>query len=406
MNPLKGNSSNVKHKYDEGKLNYLLNLISIKCEENNIYINNDGLFNGKSGVSLFYFYYYSHTKSEKYFNLGSKLILEILEDLNRGKLVTPYLSNGLCGIVWCIDHLFEKGYLSDPAENIFGVKLYDSLTNIAIESLSLNNYDYSHGALGIMAYLNARGKDVSPILRKIIDNSNSIGNEVFWNPIIFSPALPHKKDLTLAHGNAGVLAVLLQLLEKTKEKKMLREIIKASSNYLLRGINRNSNVDLIFPDYVTNEYRNEHGINMQLSWCTGDLGILYTLHKALNILNEDKENEKIMALLEKCAFKRHEIGSGSPDLFFCHGCIGHAHIFNRLYRETRHSLFFTASEYWLNHISESKLNSSIYKNQINSDLPNSMKLGLINGISGIGLSLILLMSPESAIRHFGEMFLL
>ena len=62
------------------------------------YLGNIGLFNGKTGLMLYLFYYARHSGNSLYEDFAMELFDEICRDISPD---TPVgLGNGLCGIGW------------------------------------------------------------------------------------------------------------------------------------------------------------------------------------------------------------------------------------------------------------------------------------------------------------------
>lgn len=110
-----------------------------------------GLYNGKMGISIFFFHYAQYTGNSIYEDFAGDLLDEIYEDIS---LETPItLSNGVCGIGWGIIYLYQQGFITgDVAEALFEIDqkvmeydLHQSLDN------SLNQ-----GLAGIAFYVYTR----------------------------------------------------------------------------------------------------------------------------------------------------------------------------------------------------------------------------------------------------------
>lgn len=123
---------------------------------NNLIINTSclrdiGLYNGKMGISIFFFHYARYTGNSIYKDFAGDLLDEIYEDIS---IETPIaLSDGVCGIGWGIIYLYQYGFITgDVAEALFEIDqkvmqcdLHQSLDN------SLNQ-----GLAGIALYVYTR----------------------------------------------------------------------------------------------------------------------------------------------------------------------------------------------------------------------------------------------------------
>lgn len=85
------------------------------------------------------------------------------------------------------------------------------------------------------------------------------------------------------------------------------------------------------------------------------------------------------------------IGAG-----FCHGYVGVAHIFNRVYQLTKIVKFKDAASFWYKEtLSFAKFNNG-YAGYMTYKNGWQLELGLIQGFAGIGLSLISVTSSQAS----------
>ncbi len=111
-----------------------------------------------------------------------------------------------------------------------------------------------------------------------------------------------------------------------------------------------------------------------------------------------------LQLLSNCANLKNKEKAFVIDSGFCHGSVGVAHIFNRVYQLTKITKFKDAASFWYKEtLNFAKFNNGYagymaYKDNWQPDL------GLIQGVAGIGLSL---MSATSTLApKWDECFLL
>lgn len=212
--------------------------------------------------------------------------------------------------------------------------------------------------------------------------------------------------MTLAHGEAGFLAVLLQMYRRSNGDTPLKNMIKQASDALVNKLNINNGTISLFPDFITNDFTNDKHTNAKLAWCTGDLSICYVLIDALRISNDFNIMESILAHIKNPAYYIGTSKISDNDIFFCHGSIGHSYLFNKLYQKTKDLDFFVASEYWLNKVCDS-LECGAYSTTKETDnFPETLRLGILNGSAGVGLSLITMLSGETGDNNWDKMLLL
>lgn len=79
-----------------------------------------GLYNGKMGISIFFFHYARYTGNSIYEDFAGDLLDEIYEDISIETPIT--LSDGVCGIGWGIIYLYQHGFIAgDVAEALFEI---------------------------------------------------------------------------------------------------------------------------------------------------------------------------------------------------------------------------------------------------------------------------------------------
>lgn len=77
---------------------------------------NIGLMNGKTGFSLFFFYYYQYTREKIYEDFAGELIYEVYKEINKNTAIG--FDDGLCGIAWSIEYLIQNKFVEADANEI------------------------------------------------------------------------------------------------------------------------------------------------------------------------------------------------------------------------------------------------------------------------------------------------
>jgi hypothetical protein len=83
----------------------------------------------------------------------------------------------------------------------------------------------------------------------------------------------------------------------------------------------------------------------QLAWCYGDLGICASLAVTATLVGDASLGETAHQLAVKTAGRERET-SGVRDVGLCHGAVGVAHIYNRLYQASRDETLRAAALRW------------------------------------------------------------
>lgn len=108
-----------------------------------------GLFTGIGGYVLFFYYYNKIFKKSLYDGLEYILLEDIFDRINLYKITDYSFCRGLSGIAWLLSFLHKNGDLSDGDYKITD-ELDFYLYNKMMFLLSFSNYDFLHGATGIV----------------------------------------------------------------------------------------------------------------------------------------------------------------------------------------------------------------------------------------------------------------
>lgn len=372
--------------------------VRIKLEEiaTWLYANKDQadsfpLFTGKAGVALFLFYYHLLTGKKKHYNQAFEVLNMALDEMQTSETIISSHCNGMSGVAWCIDTLYNEGIISENATDIFGENIYDELSEAAGILLDKGNYDYLHGAIGIMLYLNDQNKNIDELTGKLL----ALG-QTASGPMWLSRYAEEKDrdcyNLSLAHGNPGILGLLIRVYMKSKDLH-LRKTIDDLIGFILNCRFRDSSKKSVFPNYVTLPPADEMKIS-RLAWCYGDMGIAYTLMDAATVINSGSLKEEAQAVFRRCMQRKEKKDSLVNDAGFCHGSSGVAHIYNRLFLTTQNEEYLQNASYWFSYTMDLATHSdglAGFKSYTAEGMRNEPSM--LDGISGIGLSLISAIEP-------------
>lgn len=350
------------------------------CIASNLHLSTGyGLFTGKPGIALFYLYYSRFTKEEKYFDIGNELISSALKDIASSERSSPFLSNGICGIAWCIDLLYNTGISENKATDVFGPEIYDYLHHSALTALTQGNYDYLHGATGNLIYLNERKYDITLPLDKLFDWCKENSATISWPSII-----PHGKEdkynsLMVAHGNANILFLLIRVYQQSPSPTLFTKIRKLIHHYMSSPLKTDD----------------------MPGWCSGYLGIGYLLYETAESMADEQLKTFSLSLLTNGIIDHTLV----KDAGFCHGSAGIAYLYRRLYQKTGSLYFHDAATHWCNATLDytSDINGATrYKSYKGNTFYRS--LSLLDGIAGTGLVLLSFLSET--VPHWDRFFLL
>jgi lantibiotic modifying enzyme len=355
-----------------------------------------GIVSGNSGLALFLFYFSSYSKNNEIYNKANNLIEDCFEKVQNGEVYQNF-AGGLAGLGWLIEHLSQKNFIHANTNEVIG-ELDDFLYSYMIEELNQGNFDYLHNASGIGLYFLNRivnpksNQYLTKYIELLYEQKEIEGNTIKWK---FKNLHKDNKrveqyNLSLSHGMASIVAILSKIYDKGINKSKTYELLIGAINYLiLKQFDIKSSISY-FPNSVSLDgYK---GISSRLAWCYGDLGIGVALWNASKALNDDELEQKSLEILLHSTKRRDLAANYVMDAGLCHGTAGIAHIFNRMYINTKILEFKEAADYWfMETLKMAKFEDGLagfkaWHTQEYGGWTNDF--GLLEGIAGIGLAML------------------
>jgi lantibiotic biosynthesis protein len=397
---------------DEDARNNILNKIreiNTTITKNLFRVKQEGVVNGLSGLAIFYAYTGTLFDKEKSAISFERCIIKTLEKINRGN-TEPTFSVGMPGVMWTIEHLKSHGFveLEDNSDDFF------NWLSVVIEHTSVaRNFDYLHGALGLiktsLKYIDQLDKNYYTTFINNLEENVVLDNEsYYWKSILYGTrGESFVSNLGLAHGLPGTLIVLSELYQQTTNERLLG-IISKGIDYLLSTKYKESNNSL-YPSFI---YENDTAIfpgeseGGRLAWCYGDLCIAVSLLRVGYILKRNDLIDEAIVIAKYSSSRRDLNDVKIYDAGFCHGSIGLAHIYNRLYQYTKMEELKEAALFW----TDIALKQGSYQDGyagFKTFVPEKghhLSLNLLEGIAGVGLVLTSLISDIEP--KWDEFFLL
>jgi len=349
-----------------------------------------GLFVGKSGLSLFFSYLNKLKRGNNYNATVHSLLSGAFDSINNGN-TDPTFSYGISGILWTLHHLNVEGFIEEE-------DYYEELVQYLAEHMILyakkDFFDYLHGANGIGLYLLQFPNLVDDSnLKELIKLLESSGlkerDSIKWESIIHLDSAKKAFNLSLSHGISSIIVFLSKIIEIMQEKEILhaKDLLNKSVNYLLSTKhNPSKKLQSLYPGFIDNSGIDDES---RLAWCYGDLGIAVAFYRAGIVLKRQDLIDESINIMLHASSRRDPRLQKVFDAGFCHGASGVAHIFNRFYQNTKKQEFKDAALYWLDetlNMASFSDGAAGFKKFEQKKWQNSM--GLLEGISGIGLVLI------------------
>jgi lantibiotic biosynthesis protein len=151
-----------------------------------------------------------------------------------------------------------------------------------------------------------------------------------------------RADLGVAHGVAGVIALLGGICGAGVELATARPLLERAVSWLVAH-SLPTEAGPTFPVWVAPGCEPWPA---RCAWCYGDPGIAAALLTAARGVG-DVDWEKAAVALACRAAERPASETGVVNACFCHGAAGLAHIYNRMYQATGEPRLRSAALYWL-----------------------------------------------------------
>ncbi|HSK76465.1 MAG TPA: lanthionine synthetase C family protein [Thermoanaerobaculia bacterium] len=366
---------------------------------------------GAAGQALFHGYLFKAEGAERHAARAQQLLNQAVESLAMAP-AHPALYSGFTGVAWAAEHLGRllngeeeqaAGEDEDAGEEI------DQALLTALDRFSwAGDYDLISGLVGFGVYALERFPRRSAVrcLEAIVDrldeSAERNGQEVTWfrPPEVLPGAVrehtPHGYyDLGVAHGVPGIIALLADACRLEVRQDRARPLLDGAVRWLaLQPLA--SRKGACFPSRIG------PGIEAtpsRLAWCYGDPGIAATLLYAARAVGVKEWEDRALAIAAHAASAAPE-DAGVRDMGLCHGALGLAHLYNRIYQAGGDELFADAARLWYRlglemHKPEGGGGAGIEARVAGQDSQSlwAADPGFLTGAAGIGLALLAAVTP-------------
>lgn len=366
--------------------------------------NHAGLLGGYTGCALFYAYYYQHTSAKEHFNKSLEIIEKSIMALAQQSMNGSFCS-GIAGISWCIDHLIGMGFIeAEDVEDVF-VDIDKIVGDFLDESIREGKNDFLHEGVGTALYFLRRPHTIARgYLERLVtyleDTAHTLPTGISWKDNFSSQSEKHKDadlyNLGLAHGVPAIIAILARIHEYGVARETTARLIDDSIKWLLSTQRTNGDKGVSLFPVQTDAQNNPVGVaHSRLGWCYGDLGIATMLLGVSNRLSRKDYKDAAMHIFHEISLHRNRKNGAVHDACICHGSAGIAHILQQAGLATREPVIMEAAEQWLQ--TTLQMNTwadgpAGYKFYHHPEYLNSHNV--LEGIAGIGLSLISFLDPK------------
>ncbi len=312
----------------------------------------------------------------------------------------PGLHGGYTGTAWLVAHLEREAGASPESDP--NAEIDEALLELLEQRPWPGHFDLVEGLVGIGTYALERLPRASAerLLTLVIEH---LADKAVRTPVglaWFTPRQdfegtdyfnPSRFDLGLAHGNTGIVAMLARACAAGVHAGLAHELLTGAITWiqaqrLPTGFGSRM-PHWVGPEVVPREAR--------LAWCYGGLGTAIALLSASRCVG-CSEWERAAIEYALAEVDRPIEHTGITDPYFCHGSIGAAHLFNRLYQATGEPRLLAAARTWLARTYEYRdptqpdaiVGFRAVTTLKRGDGTPLQSRGLISGVTGIGLVLL------------------
>lgn len=367
-------------------IEYKIREIADGLIQNHCLLHGYGLLGGSLGIVIFLYHYFQYSKEEIYKEFADILLLDTLKIAKRESAFS--FCNGHIGIFWGLVYLNKNGFIDCDVNEVFDNRLIHISDEIE-PAFDRYGYDFLHGGLGYLFFLQELEHKNKQVLDNIYKSINWLEKhsikEKNGKGISWLSNFKSVKDLGLSHGMASIIIVLTLLYNQIPDER-ISYLLRKAVHFII-----DSQQDIKHGSYFPNTIDDKQvSSKSRLAWCYGDLGICIAIWYAGLALKDERLKSFVIKVLDFSANRRDANKEGVIDSGICHGAAGIAHIYNRFYQITNKKLYHETALYWSN----ITLNQAVHKDGIagfKAHLNESgwhKSLGLLTGVSGIGLVLL------------------
>ena len=266
-----------------------------------------------------------------------------------GQRMNPGLLQGFPGVAWALEHLGQNEGPDDA-----NAAVDEALVAMLGSGPWRGLYDFVSGLAGVGVYGLARlqapsgRKCVELAVAQLRDWSEPGDPGLTWYtpPELIPPSARERVpqgyyNVGLAHGVPGVIAVLAYAHRAGVAPDETAALIEGAVEWVLAqalpGGGRATWPYFVGPGVEPRPAR--------LAWCYGDPGVIVSLLVAADALGRPEWEQEASAALER-ALARPPGASDVQGASLCHGAMGLAHLWNRMWQRTRSQTLRDAVEYW------------------------------------------------------------
>lgn len=373
------------------KLEDIYNYVSRANDAQNAFLT------GRLGWVLYHFNLYIATEREQYLGQGEQLLENIFDELNSAnpRMRGASLCNGGAGLGFVVNLLANAGLVQFDLDKELD-ELDKYLFNTSMVQLAEDEIDFLHGALGVIHYF--AGRKQTPVINTYLNSlvellcrrSVSNGEGIWFRNNSVRLKRSDNINLSLSHGLCGALLVLLEALPHCSRQEAVKAIIERGIHFILKHqlpTDFEKECYSVFP-FSFHKKDTELSVPNRMGWCYGDLGHVLLLYRAGQLFKNPYYLEIADLIGTQTTLRRTTQATLVADAHFCHGAAGVAQLYKAIYDVSGNEVYLQARQYWI------EKTIVLYDNDIRSGTYVNKEQNLLEGMLGIGFTLLSYSSPK------------
>ncbi|HEU5292868.1 MAG TPA: lanthionine synthetase C family protein [Cyclobacteriaceae bacterium] len=351
-----------------------------------------GLLTGNAGVALFYNELYAFTGEERYLDICVDRITKSVDAL--GISGTPYsFCNGFAGVGWVVDRIMKSGII-EKSEELFD-EIENKLFLVGRSEIQKGRYDFLHasGGVALLALSRLPRENAKKFLENFVRELSAVKTRdetgVKWKDLISE----NKDDapiygLGLSHGVPSVVMMLLKIFHAGICQEQIAPIVEKSVTWILSAKLESGKYNSVYPNFIS--AKRNIGPS-RLSWCYGDLGLAIMFSFAGATFKNELWIQESKMLLQHSLTRLDPLQDPTLDAGVCHGTAGIAFLFKILGTITGNEDCYKVRDFWIAEtlkFAKPGQNPLIKFYRPETDDPWIEKLGVLEGMAGVGLVLL------------------